>query len=77
MAPTIRYSTLFEFKHSMNSRKSLFKGIGISSFAESKEDVNSLLGTHLSTGFCIRGIRCLKAFEDPNLFLHASFVILS
>jgi len=32
MAPfertTTRYSTLFEFKHSINSRKSLLKGIG-------------------------------------------------
>jgi hypothetical protein len=32
-APTTRYSNLFEFKHSINSRISLLSGIGVGSLS--------------------------------------------
>jgi hypothetical protein len=36
-APTTRYSTPFEFKHSTNSRKSLLSGIGVGPFPDRKK----------------------------------------
>ena len=49
-APTTRYSTSFEFRHSINSRKSLLKGIGVGSLSQFKEYAGSLLRGHLSVG---------------------------
>ena len=47
-----RYSTLFEFKHSTNSRKSLLKGIGVGSLAKFEENVDPFLRAHSGTGKC-------------------------
>ncbi len=41
--PNHQYSTLFEFKHSTNSRKSLLKGIGAGSLAKFEENVDPFL----------------------------------
>jgi len=55
--PTIKYSTLFEFKHSTNSRESLLSGIGVLPLAKIKEDVHALLGCHVETGKRARGVK--------------------
>lgn len=69
-APTTRYSTSFEFKHSINSRKSLLKGIGVGSFPQFEEYAGSLLRGHLSAGKGIGGIGLLEAGENTDCFLH-------
>src|SRR5580658_10964637 len=69
-APTTRYSTLFEFKHSINSRKSLLKGIGVGSLAKFEENVGPLLGGHLISAPRVGGIGFLEATEDADHFLH-------
>src|SRR6516164_1986742 len=63
-APTTRYSTSFEVKHSINSRKSLLKGIGVGSLSQFEEDGDALLRGHLSAGECVCGIGLLKAGEN-------------
>jgi hypothetical protein len=70
-APTIRYSTLFEFKHSINSLKSLLKDIGMGSLSKFAEDIDPLLGAHPGAGKRIRGVCLFKARENPNGFLHS------
>lgn len=69
-APTTRYSTLFEFKHSINSRKSLLKGIGVGSLSQFEEYIGSLLGGHLSARLCIGDVGFLKGVENADDFLH-------
>src|ERR1035438_5996410 len=69
-APTIRYSTSFEFKHSINSRKSLLKGIGAGSFPQFEEDTGALLRGHLSAGEGVGGIGFVEAGENTGYFLH-------
>jgi hypothetical protein len=49
-APTTGYSTLFEFKHSTNSRKSLLKGIGVGWVARFEENVDPFLRAHSGPG---------------------------
>jgi hypothetical protein len=69
-APTTRYSASFEFKHSINSRKSLLKGIGVGSLSQFEEYADPLLRGHLSAGKGIGGIGLLKAGENADYFLH-------
>jgi hypothetical protein len=69
-APTTTYSALFEFKHSINSRKSLLKGIRVGSFAEFAENVHSLLRAHLRAGQRIRRVGFFETVEYPNYLLH-------
>ena len=69
-APTTRYSTSFEFKHSIDSRKSLLKGIGVGSLSQFKEYADPLLRGHLSAGKRIGGIGLFKAGENADYFLH-------
>jgi hypothetical protein len=70
-APTTRYSTSFEFKHSINSRKSLLKGIGVGSLSQFEEYAGPLLRGHLSAGKGIGGIGFLKGVENADYFLHS------
>src|SRR5580692_8812632 len=74
-APTTRYSTLFEFKHSTNSRKSLLKGIGVGSLAKFEENVDPFLRAHSGPGKCVLCVRVLEAVKDANDFLHC-FIML-
>ena len=69
-APTTRYSTPFEFKHSINSRKSLFRGIGVGSLSQFKKYAGPLLRVHLSAGKGIGGIGLFKTGENTDYFLH-------
>ena len=69
-APTTRYSTSFEFKHSTNSRKSLLNGIGVGSLSQFEEYAGPLLRGHLSAGKRVRGIGFLKGIENADYFLH-------
>ncbi len=69
-APTTRYSTSFEFKHSINSRKSLLKGIGVGALSQFEEYAGPPLRGHFSTGKRIRSIGFLKAVENADYFLH-------
>jgi len=74
-APTTRYSTPFEFKHSINSRKSLLKGIGVGSFAKVEENVGPFLRGHSGTGKGVRCVRFFEAVKDANDSLHRSNVL--
>src|SRR5580658_9434254 len=69
-APTTRYSTSFEFKHSINSRKSLLKGIGVGSLSQFEEYAGPLLRGHLSAGKGIGGIGFIECVENAGYFLH-------
>jgi len=69
-APTIRYSTSFEFKHSINSRKSLLRGIGVGSLPQLEECINPLLRGHLSAATGIGKVGFFKGVEDADHFLH-------
>jgi hypothetical protein len=69
-APTTRYSTSLEFKHSINSRKSLLKGIGVGSLSQFEEYAGPLLRGHFSAGKSIGRIGFLKAVENADYFLH-------
>jgi hypothetical protein len=69
-APTTRYSTSFELKHSINSRKSLPKGIGAGLLPQLEEHAGPLLRGHLSAGKGIGGIGFLKAVENADYFIH-------
>jgi glucose-6-phosphate isomerase len=40
------YSTPFEFNNSINSRQSLFSGIGVAAVAEFDQDIQALLNGH-------------------------------
>ena len=74
-APTTRYSTSFEFKHSINSRKSLPKGIGVGSLSQFKEYAGPLLRGHLSAGEGIGGIGLFEAGENADYFLHGLILV--
>ena len=69
--PTSRYSTSFEFNNSINSRKSLFSGIGIAAVAEFDEDTQALFVGHRSIRARIGLVGILKTGEHPDRFLHA------
>src|SRR5207247_436289 len=71
-APTTRYSTSFEFKHSTNSRKSLLSGIGMGSLPDRKEDIDPLLWAHFASGNSIGGVRFFEALENANNLQHTS-----
>jgi hypothetical protein len=73
-APTTRYSTSFEFNHSINSRKSLLTGIGVGSLSQFKEDGGALLRGHLSAGKGVGGVSLLKAGENAHYSLHSHIV---
>ena len=66
----IRHSISFEFKHSINSRKSLFKGIGVDSLSQFEECGDPLLRCHSSAGESVGGISLIKTGEDADYFLH-------
>lgn len=70
-APTIRYSTSFEFKHSINSRKPLLKGIGVSSLSQLEENVDPLLRSHLPAGQGVGRISFFEAVKNTGHFLHS------
>jgi hypothetical protein len=65
---------LFEFKHSINSRKSLLKGIGVGSLSQFEEYTGPLLRGHLSAGKGIGGIGLLKGVENADYLLHNSIL---
>jgi len=67
---------LFEFKHSINSRKSLLKGIGVGSLSQFEEDVHPLLRGHLSAGKGIGGIGFFKGVKNADYSLH-NLILLS
>jgi hypothetical protein len=69
-APTTRYSTSFEFKHSINSRKSLLKRIGVGPLSQFEEYADPLLRSHLRAGNGIGAIGFLKGIENADYFLH-------
>src|ERR1700741_2604763 len=73
-APTTRYSTSFEFKHSINSRKSLLKGIGVVSLSQFEEYAAPLLRAHLSAGKGIGGVGFFKALENAHDFFPTPIV---
>ena len=66
----MRYSTLFEFKHSTNSRKSSLRGIGERSFLDREKYVDPLLGSHLTSRKGIRRVGFLESLENANGFIH-------
>ncbi len=66
---------MFEFKHLINSRKSLLKGIWVSPLPKLAENVDPLLRGHLSAGQCIRRVGFFEAVEDPYDFLHLFHLI--
>src|SRR5579863_8790656 len=72
-APTTRYSTLFEFKHSTNSRKSLLNGIGVGSLAKLEKNVDPFLRAHSGPGTCVLRVRLGEAVKDANDSLHRSY----
>jgi hypothetical protein len=61
---------LFEFKHSINSRKSLLKGIWVVSLPKYAENVDPLLRGHAGALERIRRVGFFEAVEDPNYFFH-------
>ena len=67
-APTIRHSTLFEFKHSINSLKSLLRGIWERPFPDCEEYLDALLRTHMAPRIPIRFLEAIENTDDP---LHA------
>jgi len=69
-APTTRYSTSFEFKHSINSRKPLLKGIGVSSLSQFEEHLGPLLRSHLRTGKGVGRIGFFKGVKNTHHSLH-------
>ena len=69
-APTTRYSTPFEFKHSTNSRKSLLSGIGVGSFPDREKNFDPFLRAHFASRKSIGCIRLFKAVKDADYFLH-------
>jgi hypothetical protein len=69
-APTTRYSTLFGFKHSINSRKSLLKGIRVGSLLKFEKDIDPLLRSHRRAGACVGVISIFQTGEHANYFLH-------
>ncbi len=73
-APTTRYSTSFEFKHSTNSRKSLLSGIGMGSLPDREKDLDPFLRAHFATRKSIGGIRFFKAVKNADDFPH-SFIL--
>ena len=69
-APTIKNSTLFEFKHSINSFKSRLSGICSRSFADFEEHLDSLPRGQLREEDGIGLIRRFEAVEYPDYLLH-------
>ena len=73
-SPYNEYSTSSEFKDSINSRKSLVRGIRERSLPDREEDVDPLLGTHPVAVKRISRVGFLKTPEDADdLFHQASF----
>lgn len=70
-APTTKYSTPFEFKHSTNSRKSLLSGIGVGSLPDREKDLDPFLRAHFVSRKGVRCVRFFKAVKDADNFLHA------
>lgn len=61
---------MFEFKHSINSRKSLFKGIRVGSYAKFAENIHPLLRAHLGAGKRIGRVGFFETVEDANGPIH-------
>ena len=72
-APTIRNSTLFERKHSTNSRESFVSGIAESPLLDREKDFNSLFRCHglplANVGF----VGFVEAAENANDLLHTAY----
>lgn len=69
-APTTRYSTLLELKHSINSFKSFCKRIGMGALTQLEKDLDALFGSHSRALLALVCISRLKRFEDADCFLH-------
>lgn len=52
----------------MNSRKSLFKGIGVGSLSQFEEDVGPLLRGHLRAGKGVGGIDLFEGVKNADYF---------
>ncbi len=73
-APTTRYSTSFEFKHSINSRKSLLIGIGERSFPYREKYLHPFLRSHPAARQRIRFIGFLDRIENADRLVHPSIL---
>src|ERR1035437_7573815 len=73
-APTTRYSTPFEFNNSINSRQSLFSGIGVTAVAEFDQDTQTLLRGHGRVVPRVGLIGVLEAGKYLYRFLHADII---
>ncbi len=71
-APTIRYSTPFEFKHSTNSRKSLLSGIGVGSLPDSEKDRDPFPRVHFASRMGIGGVGLFETTQNADHLLHRS-----
>ena len=69
----MRKSTLFEFKHSTNSRKSRLSGIRRTPLLDREEDFDALFRSHFAALLRIDCVGLSMRFEDANHFLHAIY----
>ena len=69
-APTTKYSTSFELKHSTNSRKSLLRGIVVGSCPDGEEYVDAFLRAQIVSGNRICRVSIFKAVEFANDLFH-------
>ena len=72
-APTTRNSTLFERKHSINSRESFVSGISEIPLLEPQKDLNSLLGRHGLSLANVSLVGLVEALENANDLLHTFY----
>src|SRR5580658_6951936 len=75
-APTTRYSTLFAFNDSINSRKLLLSCIGVESLPELEHHGRALLRGQAAILFRIGGIRFAEAVKNADYLLHAFHLIV-
>ncbi|MCU1329591.1 MAG: hypothetical protein JWN34_4961 [Bryobacterales bacterium] len=73
----VRYSTLFEFNNSTNSRRSLVQGIWMSPLSQSEEQVAPLLRRQLQAEKRIRGVGVFEALEYSDCPFHCLSLTLS
>jgi len=67
--PTTTYSTLFELSNSINSRKSLFSGIGINPGLEFEESFDALPGRRTKIFFDISRVGFFNASKNADNLL--------
>lgn len=71
---TTRNSTLFERKHSINSRESFVSGIAETPLLDREKDLNSLFGRHGPSLANVSLVGLVEAVENANDLLHTSYL---